>query len=838
LTAVRPRLFTLLTLGLTLGFCAPVFAADTEADRQYTFAVRLLQQDESKLAEEAFDEFARRFAADPRTQDAEYYLAVLARRRGDLPAALKRLDAVKNPLRVGLGSVRVLRGQIKLESGDTPGAIAELEQVKPDQLPDVASRAAASYLLGAAYRRANNLPGAATQFEQAAAGDSPVRGPAFLELGKARIELKQYPGAFEALNAALAANIAAESAAEARGLAADLAYQQKQYEKAADLYRQVIERHQATPQFGPAVIGLLRSLYAMGQDAELIKQYDASRQLFLPDSIAEAMYLLSASEVRLKQYPQAQAVLTEFYKRFGSDHALSPQIAYLYAVTFYHTDVDGFEKWFVTVEKDLPRMVNRLELLYLRAQAAVKRNKPEEAIRHLTALIAAGDSPYARPALLQRAGLSEQLGHPDEAAADYAAYSQKYGEDPSSADAGRRAIDLAFSTGDFKHAVELADPWLKRPGLDAAAAAPIQLKLALSYIKLNLPDPAMQRLDALIAAKPEAPVAALAQFYRGLLLASRAKAPQGTAADEPTTAALASLQESLKGTLPADQRFEALSLIAQLHRMAGKDDQAIETYEQLRQHREAKDFEPATALWVGRALVQRNKFDTALTWLTPIAAKADAPEAARAEAMFYAGQALQKSQHYKEAIEMDRRLVGFSRGFGDQGRLGLAQSLAAMDQLEDALVEYEGLVNVESSMVAATALYESGLLHLEVAGRLAAAGDKAASARESSDARRRLNRVTLLYDLPQLGPVPIRAGLALAKLDVEAGEPDKAKRHCEAVLARPDAAPWHDIARAELKLIDGSLGDAVFLLRKTAKAADEPSAALARQRLKQLGEQP
>ncbi len=817
---------------------SPAFA-DPNADRQYTFGVQLMQRDEPALAEEALLDFVKKYSADPRTGDAQYRLALLARKRGDLAVASQHLDRADKTTQFSPTAVLVLRGQIRLEAGDIPGSLAALEAVKPADLPDTESRASAAYLLGAAYRRAANPTAAAKQFDKASEADSTVRGQALLELGKTRIELKQLPGALDALTEASNAKTSPDIIAEARALAADLAYQQKQYERAAEFYKLILTHHQATQWFAPANIGLLRALYAIAQDDQLIKQFEAAKGTLTAEQMPEAMYLLAASQARLKQYAPSQATLTEFYKKYGSQHALAPQVAYLYAVCFYHTDVEGFEKWMQSVEADLPRMVNRLELINLRAQAAIQRNKPDEALRHLGVLVEATGSPFARAALFQRAALHEQLGHAQEAAADYSTYTQRYGEDPSATDAGRRAINLAFTAGQMERGVELSTQWLKRPGLDPAAAAPIRLKAAMALVELNKPDDAQAMLDQLIASKPDANITVLAQFYRGLLLARQAKPATPAAADPATAAAIDTLAESLKGPLPQTQRVEALAVIAQLHGLAGRTDQALDFYEQARQHREPKDFEPQTAAWVGRTFNQRGKDEIALVWLNGVIGRTQVADALRSESMFFAAQSQQRLGHYKEAVDLYGPLIALNHGYVQQGRLGLAQSLAAMDQIEDALGAYDQLLNVEASDIAATALLESGLLRIEVAKRLIAAGDKAAGDKQLTEARRRLNRVSILYNLPQLGAVPIRAELGLAQIDSRT-DGLKARARLDDVLQRSTVGQaWKDALSAEKNIAGGQTGDGVFLLRKIIKDnSDAAATAFARQRLKQLGEQP
>jgi tetratricopeptide (TPR) repeat protein len=829
---VSPRRLTIsaLTTCLALGALAADTRAASDADRQFTFAARLMQQGENQLAEQAFREFLLNNASDPRAGDVNYYLALLARRRGDLKAAQAHLQAAKNPVQVTADAVHLLAGQMNLETGDAKSAVAELEQVHAAALTDAESRSVWAYLLGTAYRATGNPAAAAKHFDQASEADSSVRGPALLELAKVQVELKQPEAAIEALTQATNTKLDADQAAEARGLAAGLCYQAQQYERAADLYRQIIQSHQTTAQFAPATIGLLRALYAAGQDDELIRQYEAIKKFLPPESQGEALYLVGASNIRLERFAAAGAPLLEFYKRFGATHPLSGEVAYLYAVVFYHTDLAGFEKWYASLEPELPKMDHRHELRFLRAQAAVKREKFADAIAFLTPLIDEPANPYRQRALIQRAALYEKLNQTDKAAGDYSRYVQQYGQDPKAAEAARRAIDLAFSGGQFPRVVELSEPWLKSAEAakhDAADIAAVRFKLAVAQIKLNQLDAALANLDKVLATKPAEQLAAYTQLYRGMVLATQAKP------------AIDALTFAMRGSLPPEQQVEAMQLIAQLDRMANRDDQAIEMYEQLRRRQPMDKFETLTAMWVGRGLAQRNRPEDSLPWLMTVAGRKDASPEAVAESLYLAGQSYQTLGQWDSAIDAYRRLIAVGRGYADQGRLGLAQSLAGAGQVEEALEEYSGLINAEASRIAATALLESGLLRRDLAQRLERSGDKSTAAIQLDGARKQLSRVTILYDLPQLGTIPLRAQIALGVLAEQAGDRDKARQHFESITQRSPETPWHSVARAELLLLTGQRGDALFLFRKTADQGGDPQViGYAKRRVSELGDRP
>jgi len=387
----------------------------------------------------------------------------------------------------------------------------------------------------------------------------------------------------------------------------------------------------------------------------------------------------------------------------------------------------------------------------------------------------------------------------------------------------RRAIDLAFAAGEHQQVVDRAASWLSNAPADQHP--PVQLKLAVSLIKLDQTDRATAVLDDLLDAQPDAKTAALGRFYRGLLLAGQ---------DGKTDQAIAALNQALQGDLPEAQRTEAIALTARLHRLAGHDEQAIAAYEQLRQRASAESFDPLTAVWVGRGLYEAGRFEAALPWLEVAMVHAEAPDDARAAAMFYTARSLQAMARWNEAINAYRALLGRSTAFGQQGRLGLAQSLVGAGDVEAAMEEYNGLLRVRSTGVAAAALYESGLLHTATADRLAAAGYDEAAAEQRKEARRRLNRVLIVHDVPQLGDLPVKTRIALGRIEQRIGRLDLARRRFDEAAEQTDHPAWAAIGKAELALIDDQRAEAVQHLRNLPDEAPEAAAEDARQRLAEL----
>ncbi|MDH3583239.1 MAG: tetratricopeptide repeat protein, partial [Phycisphaerae bacterium] len=447
-----------------------------------------------------------------------------------------------------------------------------------------------------------------------------------------------------------------------------------------------------------------------------------------------------------------------------------------------------------------------------------------------TTVIQRKDHPYAQRALLQRAALYEQAGRRDEAAVDYAAYAQRFGQNPQAVEAGRRAIDLAFGNRKFAEVVELARPWLKNKAGAPAIRHGVQLKLAVSLIKLGHNEQALAELAALLADKPGADLLTLGEYYRGLLLAGDAK--QGDAA-------IRSLESALRGKLASEQVVEGTALIARLHRMAGRDDAAVKMYLKLRDLAPDRPIPTVNRLWVGRSLYESGNTQAALVWLSGVLADQQASSAVLSEALFLTARCHHDSGASKQAVETYQRLVAFSAGYVDQGRLGLAQALAAMGKVDSALIEYDGLLQVRGSEVKATALLESAGLQADLAARYRKAGNVQAAETQWKEALNRLKRVTLLHDLPELEPVVLRALMMLGQIARERGDVERARLHYQRITKRSGNTAWHEAGKAEFHLLDGRRGDAIVVLRRLASGgSDRLVVTHARRRLEQLGEKP
>lgn len=802
-----------------------VARAGGEADRQFAFAARLMQDGQADLAAEAFDDFLRDYPTDARVGDAWYYRALLALQLKQPKDARNHLANANKPLRVPPSRIALLRGQFLLEDDRPVDAVTQLEAVQPKELGDDAARATWHYLLGAAYRGANNPEAAGRQFDLASESKSPVYARAQLELGKTRLLLKQNAEALEALAQLASGKVDADVAAEAASLAAPLAYRLKQYEQAVALYRRLLDHHPASAFAGDARLGVLRALVAAGKHEQVLTEHAAMAHRLSPAEVAEGLYLKAAAQVQLKRYAQAITTLDQFARQAKADQPLRDDAVYLAGLCRYHTDAKAYAAWY-----DQVRPAGG-QLAYLRAVAAERADDDRTALGIYSKLITANDATYTSKALLARARLYEKQSQPEAAAADLQAFASRYGADARAIDAQRKAISLALAAGRHDQSRELAEQWLAaNPGHDDADA--VKLQLAAALMKLKQRAKAERVLDAVLAGKPDKEFEAPARFYRGALLAGDARPNDPKSA----AAAIGELTRAEQLGLPPAQRVQSLALRARLHRLAGEQAKALAAYEQLRVADPDGRYAPATAVWIGTGLIDRQQYEAAIAWLQRAADAKDADARTTAAARFHLARGYQLAGRHDEAVEAYRRQLATTEGFGEQGRLGLAGALAAQGKLDEALEEYNGLVRAEGSQVAATALYESASLHLKQAASLANAGADDQATPHRQEARRRLNRLIILHDVPQLQPLADRARVLLARTEMSLGMRDPAVRRLTEMVQRPNGA-WAQVAGAELLLIEGRTADARVLLKQTAQG-DDAQALAAGKRLAELGPTP
>lgn len=834
------RWMILLTLMAGIVMPAPA-QSSKEAQRQFTFAYRLLERGEPDLAIEAFEDFIRDFPNTPLASDAAYYLALSAQQQGQVGTAKKWLDTIKETQHVPMLAVHLLNGQVQIQAKDFATAIKSLESIKAESIDDKSTYATWRYLRGVAYEGVTRFEDAANEFEQAAQSESPIRQSALYEAGKLHAKMNKVGPAIEHLVQAAQINTASALAPDAYKLAGDLAYHAGQFAQAATLYQDLLTKYPNSAYLEKASIARLRSLLGAEQFGPVVEQYPVLQKKISSEHQAEALYILGAAYVRLKQYEEGIPALRTFYRNYTLKHALGRDVAYLLAIAYYHTSIENFNQWMTELDAQMPNLPGRLELRYLQAQAALKQEDWKGALGHFSALVDEPSGLYAKNALLERAKVYEQLQQNEKAAADYATYVKRFGEDPAAPSAARRSIDLAFAMNRYSEVKKLSEQWLTTHTEDADTPL-VQFKLAVALMKLNQAPEAEALLEDLSTKKLPGGLNALVTYYRGILLASRGTL--GLEQDTPTasqvekiTRATELIHQAIEQKLPETQTIEGWALLADLYRLLDKESDAVQAFEQLRSRRSVDRFDPPTAIWVGRRLLQDGHVNEARIWFSAVQAREDISPTIQSEVLFRLALCDQREKKWDMAAQKFQQVVALSQAYGDQGRLGLAQCLRAKGQFDEALAEYEGLINAKSSRVAATALFESALVYRELALRYQKQGNTDVAERLLKQSLKWLHRVDILYQMPELSPIPQRTLYALAQTHEMRNEPEKTKKYYERLAKDYPGDDYGQLGKAHMMNLEGKRSQAVFLLRTiNEKTKDDQVREHAQDALRRFGE--
>ncbi|MEL7087348.1 MAG: tetratricopeptide repeat protein, partial [Planctomycetota bacterium] len=287
-------------------------AQASAAEQEFLFAYKLMQRGDTAEAGEAFDAFLEKFPQDAQRGDALYFRAALYRQNGALRAAAELLAGATGrfaPKRVPVYAVQLLRGQVLTDLGEYDQAIASLEQIELDALPD---RAVASVRLlqALAYRGAGNFEASANAASAAASVTSPVKGRAMVTLARAQSRGGDNAAALDTLARALAFDDAAVNAEAAR-LAGDLSYAEGDYDQATAFYTRVIERDQSSAEFVPAVVGRMWADLQAGRNVAVVSADQQFGDALPAGPRAAASYLAASAYQAINQHAPAAERLTE-----------------------------------------------------------------------------------------------------------------------------------------------------------------------------------------------------------------------------------------------------------------------------------------------------------------------------------------------------------------------------------------------------------------------------------------------------------------------------------------------------------------------------------------------
>lgn len=802
--------------------CQPpsaVAQTNDPAHQQFLFAYKLLQRGDDKLAADAFDDYLGRFPSGDKRGDAAYYRALLFRKAGQNDRAAQMLANVPSPQLVPGYAVELLRGQVYTDLGRYDEAVKSLSRI------DVASlklevAVSALYLRGLAQQGAKNLAAAEADLRAAAERDSPMKGRALLDLARVQVLLNRHDDALVTLRSAMEAPDAS-AAAEAARIAGDLSYNAGRYDDAVTFYHRVIQSHGGSKHFAPAVIGSMWAEFSAGRHRAVLELYERHQAALPVQDRVPAIYLAGSAQQELGNHTAAVAMLTPIANA-DSRYALQEKVLYKLAVSQY--ELGQYDAMYATINRlttQFPQSDVRVDAAFLVASADAKRGDVAGGAARLTQLIGQGkDHPYYLQALLRRARLYETNNRLDAAAQDYAQFLQdakyrqvgttgsgqpQYEPDSTQSGAFLQLLDVYQRTGKHDAAATLSKQWLDTMRLPPMVLQETLYRRALSLIPLNQPKDALALLDRLQNDHPLNPFANEASYYRGLLLLSLEQPDQAT----PLLQKAGGSEELAKPL-----RVNALRLLALRQRNTDQAGPAAATLAQIESLGGVDALTDDELLWLSRHHLERDDAQAALKYATPLVeGRPKASQGVRAEALYRAGMAHRRMNRLNEASRLFEQVVAMGHGFDLEAQLELARVAADRGQHEQALAELSGLINSESSPIAAEALYTSAMVQRRLAAEHRRRDNRQGVIDADNEARRLLKRLVLLYSFKQLEPLPQLSYLELAEISAELEEFDAAKGELRELIEKYPHGPYAIYARAVLAADEQRLGDSLALLR-------------------------
>jgi len=770
-------------------------AQASASQQEFLFAYKLMQRGDTAEAGEAFDAFLEKFPQDAQRGDALYFRAALYRQAGALRAAAELLAGATGnhtPQRVPAFAVQLLRGQVLTDLGQYDEALASLEQVDLDRLPD---NALASVLLlrALAYRGADNFEASANAASAAAKLSSPVKARAMLELARAQALGGDTPAALGSLSSALAFDDAAVNPEAAR-YAGDLSFSRGELDEAATFYSRVIERYQTSAEFPAAVTGRMWADLNAGRNVAVVNAYKQFGESLPDANRADATYLVASAYQSIDQHALAAQLLAA-YVAGGDDQPLSALTLYKLAVSQFELARYGdMADTVARLETSFPESPQQIDASFLLASADAKQGNAAEGIGRLNAFIEAGaDNPYYVQALLRRAALYEQSDELADAAADLKRYMDEQGsvESPS---VTLRYVDISHRLGRYDAAIAgsqallTADENQSQP-MPSAVTQEALYRLGEAQTRATQYREALVTFDRLQAEHPVNPYRQAVDLRRGLLLNQLGRA------DESMAVLLASANDT---RLATPQRVASLRIIAAHLRDHDRPEDAAVTLRRIEQLAGLEALADAELLWLGNYEVERGEPAAAIKTLAVFDGEArkltGTPES---EALFTRGRAHYMLNNLENAHRSFFGVVALGRGFDLEARLFLARTEAKQGNLDAALIELSDLTRADDGRIVAESLYETGKVYRQRAELLRRRGDSAGSREALLAARASIKRMVVLYlTVEALQPLPQQGLIELAEIASELSESNvMAKEINELTRAFPDS-PYAEFGRA------------------------------------------
>lgn len=769
--------FSLLLLVVTLLAAVPVSVQAQGAGDQsineaehnaFVFAYRLFQRGQTEQSVRAFEDFIEQYPQSKREGDARYFLALAAKQQGDIKRCQAELDKIKQTALVDARAVTLLRSQLALENEKFDDAAGYLRTIDSKGMSDQ-SKATVAFLTGLAERGRGNHKQAVAPLQAAYASDTDLSEKAGLALTDSLRQTGKQAEAYK-IATALAGSHQPAIAAQAGVVASRLAFDAKDYDKAINFARSVVENYpQQVEAYRQAVVQLAWALLEAGRHDAVIDMREPYAKVLSADQVTELDAVAAYAYQRKGQPKQAIDILSTIIKEKPGWSGEAQVLLHLMECQLAVNDEDAAKQTFNKLEKSYADVQQYASAVLLLVSLDEVTGKLEGSIRRLTGIIDKGKKhPAYREALLERARLYELQNITEQALADYRAFLDKNQEDDRQRTVLLRMASLLIDEGESQQAVRMLEPLAKK---DAGREA--TFLLAEAYRAAKQFDLASKAYTQVIQSDSGASALLVAEshYWLGLI---------AMGADRADDAVNYLTQAGTSDALEKPKRANALRLAAGVWLARDQqNDKAIALLEKLADLIDADKLQQREALvlarhWIASAEDRPTLLKAARLIEPLLRPEADLPAKTKAEAAFLEAWRLDRLQENDKAMKAYRAVIELALPASIDARMNLARLLNRMGEGPEALKQYRKLIAMSNQVegkVIARALWEAADIHEAMAFRALRNEQDAVAAERLRDAEQQLLQITLTYDAPEYSPFAQHALLRLIDISERLGEP-------------------------------------------------------------------